>query len=166
MKRKIPARDPERAHMRRKIASRRVGRRHCPCGERRPRALLADKHPIVCIRCDRKQRRQRTEDDHHIIGIANDSELTIRVDTNDHYADLTTAQEDWPHQKTRHNPDGSPLLRIAASVRGYIDVVWYLIEKCVLWIPDAIEAVDEWLAARLGPTWWKNTPLERFAPTT
>jgi len=90
--------------------------------------------------------------------------LTIRVDTNDHYAELTTAQEDWP-QQTRDNRQRSPLRRIAASVRSYVDVVWYLIKKCVPWIPEAIEAVDEWLAATLGPTWWLNTPLEKFAPT-
>ena len=160
---KIPARDPERAYVRDAVAKRRPGRRRCACGEGRARALIADRNPIICLRCDRKARGQSTEDVHHVAGEANDPELTFRVDTNDHYAILTVDQEDWPPQ-TRNNPDGSPVLAWAAKIRGWISAAWYLIVKCLVSVAEGLEALDAWLVSIRGRKYWKGTVLERFAP--
>jgi hypothetical protein len=83
--------------------------------------------------------------------------------TNDHRAELSKAQYDWP-KETRENPDGSPLLRGSASVRGILDYIILLIKKMVLWIPEMLENLDAFLREKLGPTWWVNTPLEQYAP--
>ena len=121
--RRIPKRDPEGAYVRKTIAKRRVGRRRCLCGERRPEALIQE--TVWCAECQRKHQDSTALDEHHYAGAANDA-TTIPVPASDHRAELTTAQLDWPTQ-TRENPDGSPALAGAARVRGFVDTVVYLI---------------------------------------
>lgn len=101
-------------------------------------------------------------DDHHVAGKPNDP-TTVPVPVNDHRAELSTAQYDWPKQ-TRENPDSSPLLRAAACVRGFVDYIIYLLKKMLLWIPEMLENLHAYLREKLGPKWWINTPLEQFAP--
>ncbi len=160
---KMPVRDPERAYVRRKTAARQAGRRHCACGERRPKALVPDRDPIICLACDRKQRGQSAIDDHHIAGMAN-SPVTVPVNVNDHQAELTVLQQDWP-RGTLRNPNGSPLLAAAAHIRGFVDTVVYLIKKCVLWVADLLEATDALLVSAWGPGWPTDTGLARLIPT-
>lgn len=59
-------------------------------------------------------------DDHHVFGKANDPTTIVTVPANDHRAELSVAQQDWP-KKTPENPDGSPLLAAAARIRGFVD---------------------------------------------
>ena len=72
------------------------------------------------------------------------------------------AQADWP-KETLANPHGSPLRAAAASVRGFIDTVQYLIEQGLLWIAGMLERLDEYLSEQLGPRWWRGTDIEQFA---
>jgi hypothetical protein len=102
-------------------------------------------------------------DDHHVFGKANDLTTTIPLPVNDHRAELSAAQKDWP-DRTLQNPDGSPLLAGAARVRGFVDTIVYLIERGLLWIAEMLEALDEFLVEKLGATWWRGTPLAQFAP--
>jgi len=102
-------------------------------------------------------------DNHHPFSEANDSKTTIPVPVNDHRAEVSEAQRDWP-KRTRENPDGSPLLAAAGCVRGFIDTVVYLIEKGLLWVAEMLEKLDEWAIGKLGPRYWVNTPLEAFQP--
>ena len=104
----------------------------------------------------------KTTDEHHPFGQAN-STVTLEVPVNDHRAQLSVAQYDWP-TKTLENPDGSPLLAAAASIRGFIDTVLYLIEKGLHWIADMLEKADAFLVRKFGNKWWTNTPLETFLP--
>jgi hypothetical protein len=60
--------------------------------------------------------------------------------------------------------EGSPLLAGAACVRGFVDVVGYLVETGLLWLADMLEKLDEVLRKKLGPKWWANTEIEQFAP--
>ncbi len=90
------------------------------------------------------------------------SPITISVAVNDHRARLSTDQYDWPKQ-TRENPNGSPLLIAAASVRGFAETLFYLIEKFLLWIPEMLEVLDGLLVEKLGPKWWIGTPMEKYA---
>jgi hypothetical protein len=102
-------------------------------------------------------------DNHHPFGEANDPKTTILAPVNDHRADLNEAQRDWP-QRTRENPDGSPLLAAAGTVRGFIDTIVYLIEKGLLWVAELLEKLDEWATAKLGPNYWVGSPWEPLAP--
>jgi hypothetical protein len=50
-------------------------------------------------------------------------------------------------------------------IRGFVDYVIYLIRKGLLWAAEMLEAADAFLLELLGPGWWHNTPMARFAPT-
>ena len=163
MRKRPPQRDPAAAHGRKVRAARRIGRnKRCSCGESRPEALVRASEPTICNACEGKRRGRTTFDDHHVAGKAN-SPVTIQVPVNDHRARLSIAQYDWP-KRTLENPDGSPLLAAAACIRGFVDTIFYLIDKLLLWIPEMLEVLDRFLAEKLGPKWWCGTPLEQFAP--
>ncbi len=125
-------------------------------------ALVAARTPMICAECDRKQKGRAAFDNHHVAGKAN-SPITIAVPVNDHRAVLSEAQREWP-KLTLPNPAGSPLLAAAAAVRGFIDTVKYLIEKCLCWLAEMLEHLDEFLQDTLGREWWRGTPLEQFTP--
>ncbi len=52
------------------------------------------------------------------------------------------------------------------EARGFIDTILHLIEKGLHWVADMLETADAYLANKLGPQWWKNTELQKFAPKT
>ena len=162
---KIKNRDPEAAYVRNAIAQRRSGvAAKCKCGEMRAQALIREKNRVICHECKRKERKITTKDGHHFAMKAN-SPIAIPIPANDHAATLNVAQQDWPKQ-TRENPTGSPFVAAAACIRGFIDTVLYLIEKGLRWVADMLETADAYLANKLGPQWWKNTELQKFAPRT
>lgn len=163
MNKKLPQRDPGAAYVRKAKAARRVGMgAQCACGESRPEALILNSNPTICADCDRKKKKQTTVDNHHPFGKANNP-TTVPVPVNDHRAELSTAQHDWP-KETRENPEGSPLLAGAGCVRGFIDMLFHLVKKGLLWIAEALEWLDAFLKQKLGPRWWVGTRLEQFAP--
>ena len=156
-------RDPIAEHVRRSRAARRVGEGQCTgCGESRPEALVPGSIPLLCDTCNRVKQGKSPIDLHHPAGVANDP-TTIPVPVNDHRANLSTAQYNWP-KRTLENPDGSPLLRAAACIRGFWDMVVYLAQKLLLWIPEFLEALDAHLTKKSGPEWWKDSELKKFAP--
>jgi hypothetical protein len=134
----------------------------CACGEKRPEALIPGSNPTICAECERKRRGQAIVDNHHVAGKAN-SPATIQIPANDHRAELSEAQYDWPKQ-TLENPDGSPLLAAAACIRGFVNTIYYLIERHLLWIPEMLETLHNLAAEKLGPKWWRSTALKRFEP--
>ncbi len=149
--------DPMRGAAREARAQRRVGEgAACVCGEKRPAALISGRKPIVCYECDAKQRGMATFEEHHVAGRANDP-TTLQVPINDHRAELSTDQYDWP-PNTLQNPEGSPLLRSAARIRGFIDTVVYLIKTLLGPIAEELEESDTQLRERHGPQWWVHMP--------
>jgi len=159
----LPPRDPVDVYVRKAAAARRTGvGKQCACGEARPEALVKNSNPTICAACTRKKRGHTTMDDHHIAAEANNP-LTVPVPVNDHRAELSVAQYDWP-KETRENPDGCPLLAAAGCIRGFVDWVIYIIKKGLLWTAEMLEALSKFLADKLGLKWWVGTPLERFAP--
>jgi len=163
MNKSLPPRDPGAALVRKAKAARRAGiGAQCACGESRPEALLRNGKRIICAACDRKRKGKATVDNHHPFGKANHP-TTIPVWVNDHRADLSTAQYDWP-KETRENPEGCPLLAGAGCIRGFVDTVVYLIKKGLLWIAEALEWLSDFLLEKMGPNWWLGTQLEQFAP--
>ena len=163
MWRKFPRLDPSGAHRRKVVAARRVGLgARCSCGEDRPEAIIAGSNPTICAACERAAKGRTTIDQHHFAGRANNP-ATIPVPVNDHRAILSVAQAEWP-KSTLTNTEGSPLLAGAASLRGCIDTIVYLIEKGLLWLADMLEKLDEIQVKKLGPRWWVNTEVEEFSP--
>lgn len=163
MPKKLPQRDPIGKYQRKATVVRRVGAEsQCACGEKRPEALIAGTNPTICAACERKKLGRKTFDDHHVPGKRN-SPVMIPVPVNDHRAELSVAQSDWP-KKTRENPDASPLLADAARIRGFANTNVYLIEKLLLPNAEMLEYLDAHLKKKFGPKWWLNTELEQFAP--
>ena len=76
-------------------------------------------------------------DDHHPAGRAN-SPLTVPIPVNDHRAELSVAQLDWPTE-TLENPDGLDSLRVAAGIRGYLDFQEYLNNKLLRPLLEVLE---------------------------
>jgi hypothetical protein len=163
MSKKLPIRDPMAAYQRKVTAERRIGEeKQCLCGEKRPLALVRKRNSTRCAKCVRQMKGKTTMDKHHPAGEAN-SPAIVPIPVNDHRAELSEAQYDWP-KDTRENPDGSPLLAAAGCIRGFADTVVYLIERLLLWIAIMLEALNAFLLKKLGPTWWLKTELNQFAP--
>lgn len=158
--RKIPKRDPSGACIRDEIAARRIGDKRCRCGETRSRAF-ANRESKKCVECERKQRGHKVTDNHHVAGRANDP-TTIPIRVNDHRARLSVDQMDWP-EETLENSDGSPILAVAASIRGFVDTAMYLLEM-QLKHAAILEAADAYLIRTLGRKWWLKTDLKHLAP--
>jgi hypothetical protein len=76
------------------------------------------------------------------------------VPGNDHRI-LSDYQHEWP-LGTLRNPDGSPLLRAAASIRGWLDILRLIIERTVGWVPALLEMLDAWLRELVGEHWWEQ----------
>jgi hypothetical protein len=163
VRRRLPIRDPIAAYQRKAVAERRFGEKaQCACGESRPEALITGSSPIRCYECDRKRRGKATVEQHHVAGKSN-SPVTIPIPANDHRARLSADQYDWP-KETRENCDGSPLLATAASIRGYSDTNFYLLESLLRTNPEMLEELNVFLLERLGPKWWIGTPMEKYVP--
>jgi len=163
MTKKPPQRDPESAWVRSAKAARRFGiSARCACGETRPEALVPNSNPVICAACDRARKGKTTMDNHDVAGRSN-SPIKTRVPVNDHRAVLSLAQYDWP-KATLENKARSPLLARAACVRGFVDTNAYLVDKLLLPHAEFCELLDSMLAEKLGPEWWLNTDLEKFAP--
>lgn len=163
MRKELPPRDPRAAYRRKAIAARRIGAgNRCACGEARPEALISGSDPLICAACDRREKGRRKTDGHHIAAEANDP-MKISIPINDHRAELSTAQQDWP-RKTRDNPDRSPLLAAAARIRGFVDTSIYLMRAFLLPAAALLELLDTILEQRLGQKWWKDTKLKSVEP--
>ena len=161
MRKKKPSRDPIATFERESKAARRVGQgSQCYiCEEARPLALIS---ATICAACQRWLRGYSLHDEHHPAGHANDP-IRIPIPVNDHRAILSPKQYEWP-QETWENPEGSPVLAEAASIRGYYETTEYFADGLLLPDVEFLEALDPFLKERLGPRWWVGTPLERFAP--
>jgi hypothetical protein len=107
---------------------------------------------MICAACQRKKQGMSTEDQHHPQGEANGA-FTVSVPVNDHRAELTPDQQDWP-KETRENLRGSPLLKGAAHVRGFIDTIYNFVKRLLGWIPEMLEQLDERLTTMFGDYWW------------
>jgi hypothetical protein len=157
----IPERDPVKSSRRRARVKRRFPENACcGCGETRLNALIADSDPIICIGCNNKSKGKSTKEKHHLAGKANHAG-TIEVSANFH-SDLSAAQYDWP-EETLRNPKGSPLLAAAACIRGVVDWIVLAIKEFLLWVADMLERLDHYLHEKLGPDWWRDTPIASFA---
>lgn len=162
---KKPPRDPIASFEREARAARRVGQgRKCECGENRPLALIPGSDPVICAACQRTKKGQSQFDDHHPSGQSNNS-ATVAVFVNDHRAELSPSQYEWP-EETWNNPARSPLRAGAADMRGFTETDSYLFALLIIPQAEMLETLDSFLLKRLGPNWWIGTEMECFAPKT
>jgi hypothetical protein len=121
----------------------------CPVAN--PFALTGVDPDVVCYehRADLKARPWL--EDHHPAGRHNDP-ATVQLPGNEHRV-LSGRQGVWPRETLR-NPDGSPLLKAAAALRGWLDVLWLIMTRTVGWIPEFLEQLDAWLQVKVGERWW------------
>jgi hypothetical protein len=160
MPNKFPQHDPGAAYQRKVAAKRRFPPgSQCACGETRPEAFVSN-NPVICAACDRASRGKSVADAHHPAGKSN-SPITIPIPVNDHRAELSSAQYDWP-KATLENRNGSPLLARAACVRGYIDTDAYLVHNLLYDHAEFCELLDEILTQKFGPQWWLDSTFKKF----
>jgi hypothetical protein len=123
------------------------------CGERHPFALTGVYPEIHCREHDADRASRSWLEQHHPPGKSNGPD-TVATPANDH-AVLSANQRLWPRETLR-NPDGSPLLRAAAAVRGWADVLRLILERTIGWVPSFLEQLDDLLRQRLGELWWQE----------
>jgi hypothetical protein len=160
--RKRLSRDPIASFEREARAVRKAGHNKCKCGEGRPLALIPGSNPPICANCQRKKEGKLPLDKHHPAGRANNP-FTIRISANDHRANLSPKQYEWPRE-TWKNPKRSPLRAGASNVRGYCETDEHCVASLLIPLAEMLEALDAFLLKKLGPNWWKGTEMERFAP--
>jgi hypothetical protein len=73
-------------------------------------------------------------------------------------------QIDWKPQMLK-NPSQSPVVKIAATCQGWLDVLAMLIERALGWIPLALLALDAALVQSLGEGWWMQPNFQQFLAT-
>jgi hypothetical protein len=141
---------------RKEDAYRRLGTRHpqCQhCTETNALALSGIHPDCQCYEHVRLTSGRSPVEYHHLAGRHNDP-FTLPIPGNDHRV-LSDLQQEWP-VGTLRNPDASPLLKIAASIRGWLDILRLIIERTIGWIPTSLEQLDTILRLKLGETWWKS----------
>jgi hypothetical protein len=124
------------------------------CTETDPLALAGAHPEILCYEHDALRKGRSWLEGHHLAGQANDP-ITAEMPGNDHRAISERQNELWSRETLR-NPDGSPLLMSSAAIRGWLDVLWVVLERTITWIPGFLERLDEWLCEEIGPRWWES----------
>jgi hypothetical protein len=112
---------------------------------------------VLCANCRLIQQGKQPSERHHVAARRNDP-TTALIPANEH-ALLSHAQHDWP-EETLRNLDGSPLLRAAGALRGWLDVLQLIIERTVGWIPMFLEQLDRTLRTVMAPRWWEAPGME------
>lgn len=125
--------------------------RCCRCTETDPLALTGVAPDIVCYECRAIEHGRSGVEGHHISGRANDPDASVDLLGNDHRV-ASASQADWP-TGTLRNPDASPLLKAAAMIRGWLDVLAVVVERAG-WVPAFLERLDGVLREAIGATWW------------
>ena len=148
-KRKTSKRDVRRENHLRNLGTR--DPKCANCGENDPVTLTGREPNIICYECQAKASKRSPIERHHPSGRNNDP-FTIPILGNEHRI-LSDFQKDWPLETLR-NPNGSPLRKTAAMIRGFLDVLRLLIERIFGWIPDFLETLDAKLIEFFGAFWW------------
>jgi hypothetical protein len=148
--------DPVGTYLRAAKTVRRTGAKRCvTCGT--PHAIVAKANPPVCARCHAIQTGRSPYEEHHPAGDINHP-ATVLVPIEAHRSQLTPAMYAWP-KETRENPEASPLLAAAASLRGLYDTLDYLLYTLLLRVAVLLEMLDRTLRHRIGPRYWIELEL-------
>jgi hypothetical protein len=152
----IDDRDERREQRLRQLGTRSPRCRGCPETDT---FALSGVHPdIVCYECLAIEQGRSPIEGHHVSGRANDPDDVIDLPGNDHRP-VSAAQLRWPAETLR-NPDGSPALRAAAAIRGWLEVLALIMDRTVGWVPRFLEWLDGALRTAIGPAWWTTLGWE------
>lgn len=121
------------------------------CKETDPFALTGAAPDILCREHRADEQGRSWTEDHHVAGQRNDP-LTIPLPANDH-GSVSARQSLWDRETLR-NHNGSPLLRIAARIHAWREIMRATIERGLDGIPEELERLDKILEEKLGPRWW------------
>jgi hypothetical protein len=149
--------------IRKEAAYERLGTRHprCQhCPESDPFALHGGHPHITCYECSARLVGRSLIERHHPASRHN-SPATVPIPGNDHRV-LSDMQRDWP-ERTLRNPDGSPLLVAAAAIRGWLDILWLVVQRTVGHVPALLESLDAGLRATYGDRWWEGLDMKGVA---
>ena len=127
------------------------------CDETDPFALTGVHPGILCREHDADRHGRQWIEEHHPAGKSNDP-CTVPIPANDH-AVLSANQALWPRETLR-NPDGSPLLRLAAAIRGWLEILRLIIERAIAWAPAYLGDLDKRLRAVHGDEWWRQSEFQ------
>jgi hypothetical protein len=131
--------------------------RCCICGCADPRVLHRRGKKIWCYECSSAQQGRPTIEEHHLMGKANDHEMTAGVPGNLHLP-LTDAQTDWPRE-VRYNTERDPLLWIAGLCFSLRDIARELVGLLGA-IGAFLVLASRALRQALGAQWWENLGLD------
>jgi hypothetical protein len=126
---------------------------HPGCTESDPFALTGVDPHVLCREHDAYRLGRSWIEQHHPAGHNNDPQ-TLPIPANDHGV-ASENQALWPRETLR-NPDGSPLLKAAAALRGWLEILRLAVERTVGWIPAFLEQLDAWLREQHGNGWWSD----------
>jgi hypothetical protein len=129
------------------------------CGCADPTVLHRRGTKIWCYECSSAQPGKTTVEEHHLVGKANDPELTAGVPGNLHLP-LTDAQTDWP-RAVRYNPERDPLLWLAALCLSLRDIARELVGRLEA-IAQFLVQLSRALQELLGTRWWVDLGLDLF----
>jgi hypothetical protein len=122
------------------------------CREQDPFALTGAAPNIICQEHRLQARGQMLVEKHHVAGAHNDP-TAVPLPANEHAA-ASAHQQRWPSETLR-NPRESPLLRAAAWIRGWLDLLRVVIDRGIGRIPTALERLDLALTEWHGAEWWE-----------
>jgi hypothetical protein len=125
------------------------------CPESDPFALTQTPDGLHCYECQALATGRSWTERQHPAGRRNHP-ATVPIPGNDHRV-VDDHKHEWPRETLR-NPDGSPLLRAAACLRGWLDTLRLIVDRTVGWIPPFLERLDAWLTDQLGSGWWQQMP--------
>ena len=132
---------------------------HPSCTERAPAALTGTApDALLCYEHQAAAAGRDWIESHHVLGASNDPDTTARAPGNDHRI-LSDLQHDWP-EETLRNPEASPLIRAAAAIRGWMDILWLILTRAISWVPAFLESLDAVLTDRHGTGWWRVLGVE------
>ncbi len=123
------------------------------CDETNPFALTGIVPSILCYEHRAEENGRRWLEDQHWFGQHNDP-LTSPIPGNDHRV-LSAFQDLWP-RNTLRNAEASPLLKAAAALRAWLDVMRFIVDRVVGWVPPFLEWLDRALVEQLSPRWWDD----------
>jgi len=124
------------------------------CKETDPLALTGTHPSIYCYEHDALYKGRPWLEAHHPSGKANDP-TTVKTPGNEHRVLSELQNSTWPRETLR-NPDGNPLLKAAAAIRGWLNLLYVVMTRTVGWVPAHLERLDAWLRERIGPDWWQE----------
>jgi hypothetical protein len=125
------------------------------CPESDPFALTLTSDGLRCYECLALEAGRSWTERQHPAGRRNHL-ATVLIPGNDHRV-VDDHKHDWP-RNTLRNPNGSPLLRAAACLRGWLDTLQLVVDRTVGWIPPFLEQLDHWRTDQLGRGWWQQMP--------